>query len=693
MTEYSIAGEKITISTELENECYVRRQTEPLLSQVGSEFDKWYARQGDCISVCRNYKSVMGSAVFPLIEKAVEMLNSQGVYSVDENIFYDKYISEAFSAFLDVLDDIEFAMEDIDGQAQEEREYRQLRKESRGRVVGGGFGVGGAIKGMATAGVMNATTGVAHSIWNAAGNMGSSIAAGSSKASLYKNSKEPLCEALVKSAYKVRSGIRDALEQEANMQCRVITVSEHNQAEAILQSYTQNRIPKEQKLPQILKALMLNPFYQKTYEIIWKDYGDKNGDLRRMSTQFGGDLEQKIQTMAETFCRESFEKNCAEFIKMYDKLEASFLYEENLKTFVAEVKEYCSAHDIEKDTIEQLKVYEEWIRFVAVEKRTVHGIEYGSEELAERVRNDDRQFYRILDDNDIFATETEEKVKKYGYQTEEFKSLLEGLLEKEKNLRTPEKIYENIYKLLSENLTDKSLEKVSIDIPNYMGAMQQKEAMIRSVTMMEKEELPLMLIDRSANGKSGIVLTNQCLRIYAKGVFSNENRMIQLGQIEGIKCVGADQYEVVINGSENEKMALKQKNCTGEEYHKIGETVYKCIRLIRNLGDVKRKNLFRILYGTVTCNCGMKLLQDETVCPGCHRILQPDGTFAETQICPNCGNIIIKGKKFCTQCGMPVDGSQAVQADGTPEEKMCCPGCGRAIKPGKKFCSFCGMKL
>lgn len=693
MTEYSIAGEKITISTELENECYVRRQTDPLLSQVGSEFDKWYARQGDCISVCRNYKSVLGSAVFPLIEKAVEMLNSQGVYSVDENIFFDKYISEVFRAFLDVLDDIEFEMEDIDGQAQEEREYRQLRKESRGRVVGGGFGVGGAIKGMATAGVMNATTGVAHSIWNAAGNMGSGIAAGSSKASLYKNSKEPLREALVKSAYKVRSGIRDALEQEANMQCRVITVTEHNQAEAILQSYAQNRIPKEQKLPQILKALMLNPFYQKTYEIIWKDYGDKNGDLRRMSTQFGGDLEQKILTMAETFCRESFEKNCAEFIKMYDKLEASFLYEENLKTFVAEVKEYCSAHDVEEDTIEQLKVYEEGLRLVAVEKRTVHGIEYGSEELAERVRNDDRQFYRILDNNDIFATETEEKVKEYGYQTEEFKSLLEGLLEKEKNLRTPEKIYENIYKLLSENLTDKSLDKLSIDIPNYMGAMQQKEAMIRSVTMMEKEELPLMLIDRSANGKSGIVLTNQYLRIYAKGVFSNENRMIPLGQIEGIKCVGADQYEVVINGSENEKMVLKQKNCTRTEYHKIGETVYKCIRLIRNLGDEKRKNLFRILYGTVTCNCGMKLLQDETVCPGCHRILQPDGMFAETQICPNCGNIIIKGKKFCTQCGMSVDGSQAVRADGTPEEKMCCPGCGRAIKPGKKFCSFCGMKL
>ena len=107
---------------------------------------------------------------------------------------------------------------------------------------------------------------------------------------------------------------------------------------------------------------------------------------------------------------------------------------------------------------------------------------------------------------------------------------------------------------------------------------------------------------------------------------------------------------MIVTDFENEKMSVKPKNCTVVEYHAIGETINKIIRLIQNLGDEKRKNLFRILYGNKTCICGMKLLQGEKVCPNCHRMLQADGTFAETQVCRNCGNIIIKGKKFCTQC-------------------------------------------
>ena len=49
-------------------------------------------------------------------------------------------------------------------------EYRQLRKDTRGRWQGGGFGISGALKGAAKAGVMNGVTGAGHSIGNAIGN-------------------------------------------------------------------------------------------------------------------------------------------------------------------------------------------------------------------------------------------------------------------------------------------------------------------------------------------------------------------------------------------------------------------------------------------------------------------------------------------------------------------------------------------
>ena len=66
-------------------------------------------------------------------------------------------------------------------------EDREERKESRGRVVGGGFGLGGALTGMATAGAMNAVSGAGHSIINAIGNASSEWEAKVAKKKLYES--------------------------------------------------------------------------------------------------------------------------------------------------------------------------------------------------------------------------------------------------------------------------------------------------------------------------------------------------------------------------------------------------------------------------------------------------------------------------------------------------------------------------
>lgn len=55
--------------------------------------------------------------------------------------------------------------------AEFEKTYRELRKENRGKWVGGGFGLGGAIKGAAGAGVLNAGSGLLHSTVNLFGDM------------------------------------------------------------------------------------------------------------------------------------------------------------------------------------------------------------------------------------------------------------------------------------------------------------------------------------------------------------------------------------------------------------------------------------------------------------------------------------------------------------------------------------------
>ena len=59
----------------------------------------------------------------------------------------------------------------------------------------------------------------------------------------------------------------------------------------------------------------------------------------------------------------------------------------------------------------------------------------------------------------------------------------------------------------------------------------------------------------------------------------------------------------------------------------------------------------------------------------------PAAPAAKGSFCPECGNAVAAGAKFCSNCGA----KQAAVA--------VCPGCGQPTAPGAKFCANCGQKL
>ncbi len=64
-------------------------------------------------------------------------------------------------------------------------EYRTLRRQTRGRIIGGGFGISGAAKGIATAGLANMTIGAAHGAVNLVGKGITSITNSNKKHKIY----------------------------------------------------------------------------------------------------------------------------------------------------------------------------------------------------------------------------------------------------------------------------------------------------------------------------------------------------------------------------------------------------------------------------------------------------------------------------------------------------------------------------
>ena len=54
---------------------------------------------------------------------------------------------------------------------------------------------------------------------------------------------------------------------------------------------------------------------------------------------------------------------------------------------------------------------------------------------------------------------------------------------------------------------------------------------------------------------------------------------------------------------------------------------------------------------------------------------------AAKAFCPECGNPVEAGAKFCPNCGAKMAAASV------------CPGCGQPVQPGAKFCANCGQKL
>ncbi len=54
--------------------------------------------------------------------------------------------------------------------------------------------------------------------------------------------------------------------------------------------------------------------------------------------------------------------------------------------------------------------------------------------------------------------------------------------------------------------------------------------------------------------------------------------------------------------------------------------------------------------------------------------------------CQNCGNKVLKGKKFCSKCGSPMLDETVIK------EEILCSQCGRKVPKEAKYCPVCGAK-
>lgn len=248
----------------------------------------------------------------------------QGYYDLDENIFASNYFSKITEENLNIENayyDLEEKYIDIVMTKEEKEEYRKQRKLSRGRWIGGGFGVSGAISGVVTAGAMNMVTGLGHSVVNAMGNIANSISASNKKSKLYKESFEKLLYSLKLDIEKLMYANIACSMEKTKKEYHIPTYEDCQKSNAIINNISKCKLKPQEQNDIIKKLFTLNPYNIRLYQYLLSLYGDSENQLQEIAKYFGRDNE--LQTFKYNYIISVYDESQKKTWKDYQDLKAN----------------------------------------------------------------------------------------------------------------------------------------------------------------------------------------------------------------------------------------------------------------------------------------------------------------------------------------------------------------------------------
>lgn len=301
--EFIISGIHFPISEEMENYRYYRKLFSDLENQVASEFDALYTKQNHRLEdIIQNGSNQYAQCMYPVIQTALKCLAEKDILSYDAAAFWSEY-GKYFDHWSEAYDRLEeqYAAIVLDEKSMDE--YRTLRRKTRGRVVGGGFGVGGALKGMAAAGAMNAAAGAAHMMVNGIGKIGSSFRSNSKLSAIFNDpdTKKSLVDAVRMSVFSCHNAVIICiLNHIPSFPCTIVTPEDSKQSYIQIDNLRHLADNPERVLHSLPHIWKLNPYNPFCYRILLKILGDADGELSRFAAYFDCDiLPDKLKLMEE----------------------------------------------------------------------------------------------------------------------------------------------------------------------------------------------------------------------------------------------------------------------------------------------------------------------------------------------------------------------------------------------------------
>lgn len=264
MSNFNFGNKQIVVSDDVEKIAELTKKRIAVKSKYMARILAAYDKAGSIENFMENFSDVSGNISGNAIKDALDICVNDGYYDIDENFFLEDGRQEfIFDPMFNELEDLFGAYKNIIQQNEDEHEYREQRKENRGRFVGGGFGLGGAISGSLKAGALNMATGLGHSVFNSIGNAMSNYEASKKLKELYEL---PQCRDILLNAVNILVNNIWLIMINDVYQLSIAADQEMKKSEAIFNNVINGRIPKEKTKAALLDVLSINPLKGQAYD-------------------------------------------------------------------------------------------------------------------------------------------------------------------------------------------------------------------------------------------------------------------------------------------------------------------------------------------------------------------------------------------------------------------------------------------
>lgn len=290
MINFKILDNEISFSDNIENYNIIWKkvsvQKEYYTNDFITKYDEW--NNIDNVSA---YIRIYGKQTIENIFKSFsDIFMEKGMFDFGIHYLYGHPLYSTYiNNFSQSINDVEETLSYIKLNQQQAEYERDLAKESRFRLQGGGFGLSGAVKGIITAEAINLASGIAYSAFNAVGNLFTYMSTSSSKSELYRKSKSYLLSALQKDISNLAIIIADLIGNAVHLDAKM--------AKSIIDNIDNNVITNDFIEKALVKGLESDPYNETLYKYFIYYRKNSEDDILQMSKYFNINLDNYLNLL------------------------------------------------------------------------------------------------------------------------------------------------------------------------------------------------------------------------------------------------------------------------------------------------------------------------------------------------------------------------------------------------------------